>query len=194
MREVRSALLVSFSTDENGLYIQKVLDITQMSKYVPPQLRKRQENKVEEKPLPPPEKPYEEEFPNLRNAPSKMNVWGGAKKFSDLARDWDTKDKQEKQIKKIEESQKNVSFARNYVHLPRFHNKGNFVEPEDEEQEQVEEKQETNPDDPESGWVTVVNKKPRKKKNMEEIADRPPTPEENTVWNQQEETCWDDSV
>jgi len=70
----------------------------------------------------------------------------------------------------------------------RYVEKPDFIEPEEPEQAPI-------PTD--SVWKVVDYSKNRrrKEKNMEEIANRPPTPEDDgTVWPEKDlnETCWEE--
>lgn len=133
----------------------------------------------------------EENFPALVPTPTSTRVWGGDKKFSDLAKEWDS----ETQMK-IEKEKQMIEFektktAPSHFVMPKFNNThrfvetADFVEPEEAEHEQI-------PSD--SVWKVVdrSKNKRRKEKNMEEVADRPPTPEENgTVWPEHDQT-WEE--
>ena len=133
----------------------------------------------------------EDNFPILTTA-TNMRVWSGSKKFSDLAKDWDREEREknenDKQLAEFAKT-KSTQFV-----MPTFSNVRRFVEKAefDEEDETAEVRV-----PPDSVWTAVdrYKHKRRKEKNMEEIANRPPTPEDdNTVWPEKEtnETCWDE--
>lgn len=136
----------------------------------------------------------EDNFPALVPTATSKRVWGGDKKFSDLAKEWD-KDSQEKAEKErqMAEFEKTKTMPGHFV-MPTFNNTHRFVETTDY----------TEPDEPEqvnvpadSVWKVVDYSKNRrrKEKNMEEIANRPLTPEEDgTVWPEKDlnQTCWED--
>ena len=136
----------------------------------------------------------DDNFPGLVAVPTSIKVWGGDKKFSDLAREWD-RDSQEKSEKEkhMAEFEKTRGGTSQFV-MPTFNNKRYYVEkPEFIEPE--EDKHVPIPDD--SVWKVVDHSKVRnrKEKDMEELANRPPTPEEDgTVWPVKgtNETCWDE--
>ena len=128
----------------------------------------------------------EDNFPALVPTPTSTRVWGGDKKFSDLAKEWDT-DSQLKAEKaaQMAEFEKTKTAPSHFV-MPKFNNTRrfvettDFVEPEDSEQMNI-------PAD--SVWKVVDYSKNRrhKEKNMEEIANRPLTPEEEgTVWTEKD--------
>ncbi len=154
-------------------------------KYVPPHMRNK---KVEEPPAPAPS-------PAPASEPS-STPWGEKKTFAQLAKEWDEKMKldelEKKQIEKEEEDHR--MYRRVNMPLPHFHNVHRFVEPEDDEFPPEEEAPKPEPTG-EDEWITV-DRKVRRKKTMEERLARPPTPEENTVWNndapEEHETCWND--
>lgn len=152
-----------------------------MSKYVPPHMRGKS---VEPAPAPSPD-----EFPSLVNSRSSTVVWGG-KKFSQVASELEEKRVEEERQKIVQENDEktNVMINRFHAPLPRFHNVGHFVEPEEDDAPAQEE-------DTTDGW-TLVDKKPRREKTVEEKLNRPPTPEESTVWHQDDgelnENCWEE--
>jgi hypothetical protein len=154
-----------------------------MSKYVPPNMREKKEEQ------PPAPAPSPNEFPSLVNSRSSAVVWGG-KKFSQVASEMEEKRLEEERQKMVQENEEktNVMINRFHAPLPRFHNVGHFVEPEEEEVSNVQE--EAN-----DGW-TLVDKKPRREKTAEEKLNRPPTPEESTVWqadnDEFNENCWEE--
>lgn len=159
-------------------------------KYVPPSKR-TQMNKFEilDEPEEEVEKKVEEEFPSLvaQTTTAKPKQWEGKRKFSELAIQADLRAKDEKYREEIEKSMQKYN---NYNHyLPKFDNVGRFIEPEDEQYQPVEERLVEEDD----GWTTVKNSKSRKAKNIEEIANRPPTPEEKPSANEefQEDSYWD---
>jgi len=135
----------------------------------------------------------EENFPPLIAAPTNLRVWGGEKKFSELAKNWDS-ETQEKMTKEKEMAEFNKSsLAPVRFVMPTFKNSKRFVETTDSvESEEVE--QTKVPSD--SVWKVVdYSKNRRKERNMEEIANRPPSPEgDGTVWPEKDlnETCWDE--
>jgi hypothetical protein len=154
-----------------------------MSKYVPPHMReKKQEAKQEAG-------PSADEFPSLGNVRSSTVVWGG-KKFSQVASELEEKRLEEERQKMVQENEekKTVMINRFHAPLPRFNNVGHFVEPEEDEAPKAEEA-------PSDGW-TLVYKKPRREKTLEEKLNRPPTPEESTVWQPDDgelnENCWEE--
>ena len=122
----------------------------------------------------------ESNFPTLTTA-TNMRVWSGGKKFSELAKDWERdereKNEKEKQLAEFANTKSMTHFV-----MPIFSNTRRFVEKEDflEPEETTEV-----PVPPDSVW-TVVDRykhKRRKEKDMEEIANRPPTPEDDdSVW------------
>ena len=133
-------------------------------------------------------------FPVLGSLPTNLRVWSGGKKFSDLAKEWDTDSQQKAENeKKMAEFEKSTNVINHFV-LPKFNNTRRFVETSDF----VEPEETTEfPTLPDSVWTVVdrYKNKRRKEKNMEEIANRPPTPEEDgTVWPEKDsnETCWDE--
>lgn len=154
-------------------------------KYVPPSKR-AQVNKFEilDEPEEEPEKKVEDDFPSLVVTPLKPKQWEGKRKFSELAVQAELRAKKEKYREEIEKSMQQTNYN---SYLPKFNNVGRFVEPEDEPYRRVEKE---NVD--EDGWTTVKNSKARKTKNIEEVANRPPTPEEKTEWNEDlpEDSDW----
>jgi len=151
------------------------------------QRKKNQEQEAEKK-----REINEENFPSLNgDLPAKMSVWGGKKSFASLATEWDEKSKKDEVEKQLQEKevQSHEMYRRSNIPLPKFYNVHRFVEPEDSTPEQEEQKQE------ESEWKLVDHRKYRREKSIEEIANRPPTPEETTVWNDEDhhETCWDET-
>ena len=151
------------------------------NKYVPPHKRGVSENKFDvlDQSDSETEKP-KEEFPALVTTTNVVQKnWNGKKKFSDMAVQFSKRSEEQKNREEIE---KNVNEYHYNNNLPQFHNIGKFIEPEDDEFNQVK-------DTPyeEDGWINVKNSKIRKVKNMEEIANRPPTPEEKTMWNDDED-------
>lgn len=134
----------------------------------------------------------EENFPRLGEVPTKTNVWGGTKTFAELATECAKKAESEKIFKQVKEveKQKKETTRRSNVQLPHFNNIHRYVEPEDEEEKPVQQKEEDE-------WIEVNHKKRRRQKSFEEIVNRPPTPEEgDTVWDadaqEEHETCWDE--
>lgn len=135
----------------------------------------------------------EDNFPALAPAPTIKRVWGGDKKFSDLAKEW-SQDNQEKADKEkyMAEFEKSKMTSYNNFVLPTFNCVNKYVE-EDEPEESEDEL----PVPEDSVW-TVVNytkNKRNKEKDMEEIANRPPTPDEDSsVWQDKKlnETYWDE--
>lgn len=136
----------------------------------------------------------DDNFPALVPTATSARVWGGGKKFSDLAKEWDAdsqlKAERERQMAEFE---KTKTVPGQFV-MPTFNNTHRFVETTDfiepDEPEQV-----NIPED--SVWKVVDYSKNRrrKEKNMEEIANRPPTPEEDgTIWPERDlnQTCWED--
>lgn len=157
------------------------------NKYVPPSKR-AQMNKFDilNEPEEEPEKKVEDEFPSLVSTTVKPKQWEGKRKFSELAIQAELRAKEEKYREEIQKSMQQHNFS-NY--LPKFDNVHRFVEPEDQQYEEVEEK---NKIENEDEWVTVKHSKARKAKNIEEIANRPPTPEEKSDWNEDlpEDSDW----
>ena len=136
----------------------------------------------------------DDNFPALVSLPTSVKVWGGDKKFSDLAREWD-KDSQEKaeKEKQMADFEKTRGGSSQFV-MPTFNNKHYYVEKTDFI-EPVEHQHVQIPED--SVWKVVDHSKVRnrKEKDMEAIANRPPTPEEDgTVWPSKDlnQTCWDE--
>ena len=147
------------------------------NKYVPPSKRV-QNNKFEllNEPEEEVEKKIEDDFPSLvTTTVSKPKQWEGKKKFSELAVQCELRAKEQQFHQEVEKSMQKYNYN-NY--LPKFDNVGRFVEPEDDYQEVTKEKY----IEDEDGWTTVKNVKARKTKNIEEIAERPPTPEEKSDW------------
>lgn len=165
-------------------------------KYVPPS--KRVENNKfdvlydsEEEPEVKPEQKYEDVFPSLVTNTVKPKQWEGKRKFSELAIQCELRSKEEKLREEIEKSMQNYSNNTYNNYLPKFDNVGRFVEPEDEEY--VDET--SNKENEEEGWTTVKHRKDRKIKSIEEIANRPPTPEEKSEWDQEvaEDSYWNEN-
>lgn len=133
----------------------------------------------------------EDNFPALVPTPTSTRVWGGEKKFSDLAKEWDVdsqlKAEKEKQLAEFEKTKTTPGHfvMPTFNNTQRFIEKPDFVEPEESDQMNI-------PAD--SVWKVVDygKNRRRKEKNMEEIANRPPTPEEDgTVWPDKDQT-WED--
>lgn len=138
----------------------------------------------------------EDNFPSLVPAPTTMRVWGGEKTFSELAKEWhsDTEQKLENE-KNMAEFEKSKDSSNLFV-MPTFTHKHYFTE-KAESVDETDEEEEQGPAPTDSVWTLVDRRKMRrrKEKDMEEIANRPPTPEENeTTWPEHNlnETCWDD--
>lgn len=147
------------------------------NKYIPPSKRALQ-NKFEilNEPEEEPEKKLEDEFPSLVSTNVlKTKKWEGTKKFSDLAVQCEIRNKEQQYHQEIEKSMQKYNYN-NY--LPKFENVGRFIEPEDDYEQENKENYIREDD----GWTTVKNVKARKVKNIEEIAERPPTPEEKSDW------------
>lgn len=139
----------------------------------------------------------EDNFPALGEPSSRLTIWGGAKSFATMAVEWDEKSKKEeienKEQQEKEDEQTTIFRRRNAMPLPQFHNVHRFVEPEDEEEEQISKPTSVEDD----GWVTVDRRKYRRQKTIEERMARPPTPEnDSSVWNndapEERDTCWDE--
>jgi len=155
-----------------------------MSKYVPPHMRDKEVEISVEPSV------NINEFPELvKTSQSSMNVWG-RKKFSQVASELEEKRAEEERQKMVQESENktNTMISRFHAPLPRFHNVGHFIEPEEDEPPKAE-------DSGNDGW-TLVDKKARKEKTIEEKLNRPPTPEESTVWQADDgelnENCWEE--
>jgi hypothetical protein len=168
------------------------------SKYVPPHKRNTNvpSNKFEvlniddeeEEIVKPEEK--KEEFPSLvttTNAVTK--TWEGSKKFSDVAVQYKIRSEEQKTINEIENNV-NMRYGNNRD-LPVFHNPGRFIEPEDDNVYNYSKRVKVEEND--EGWTSVSNKKLRKPKNMEEIANRPPTPEEERWDDPDKDNSWDEN-
>jgi hypothetical protein len=146
-------------------------------------------NKAVEPAPPPTPAPNPDEFPSLVNSRSSTVVWGG-KKFSQVASELEEKRLEEERQKMVQENEEKTNTMINRFHtpLPRFHNVGHFVEPEEDEAPNEQE-------EPSDGW-TLVDKKARREKTAEEKLNRPPTPEESTVWqadnDEFNENCWEE--
>jgi hypothetical protein len=156
-------------------------------KYVPP-AKRVQANKFEllDEPEEEVEQKKEEEFPTLTPAVvPKTNQWEGKRKFSEMAVQCELRAKEQKFHDEVEKSMQKNNYN-NY--LPKFDNIGRFIEPEDEYRPVTNEKNIEDDD----GWTTVKNLKARKAKNIEEIANRPPTPEEKSDWDNDvpDDTDW----
>jgi hypothetical protein len=136
----------------------------------------------------------ENNFPALAPASTNLRVWGGVKKFSDLAKEWNTDAQQKLEKEKQMADFEKTTAGTNHFVMPTFNNSHRFVETTD-----FVEPDETEPLNipADSVWKVVDYSKNRrrKEKNIEEIANRPPTPEEDgTVWPEKDlnETCWDE--
>jgi len=136
----------------------------------------------------------EDNFPALVPTPTSTRVWGGDKKFSDLAKEWDT-DTQLKAEKaaQMAEFEKTKTMPGRFI-MPKFNNKQHYVEKSDFIEDNEPEEMKIPAD---SVWKVVDYSKNRrhKEKNMEEIANRPLTPEEEgTAWVEKDlnQTCWED--
>jgi hypothetical protein len=156
-------------------------------KYIPPQARV-QNNKFEilDEPEEQVEKKKEEDFPSLvlaAKSVAKGNQWEGKRKFSEMAVQCELRAKEQQFHNEIEKSMQKYNYN-NY--LPKFDNVGRFIEPEDDYEQENKENYIKDDD----GWTTVKNIKARKAKNLEEIAERPPTPEEKSDWDN---NCLDDT-
>lgn len=132
----------------------------------------------------PPKKSYEEEFPALSTSTTaSIKVWGGTKKFADLAKQLEEKKQEESLKKQIETTvKKSHTLTDHYVmdvRLPHFNVVSNFTDEEVPAPplEKVDEDE----------WTTVSHYKKRKQKSIEEIANRPITPPDEP------ETNWDDA-
>lgn len=143
----------------------------------------------------------EDNFPSLGSAPTSVKVWGEKKTFAALAVEWNKKaeeDAIEQKHREKEEQEAALFHRRANVPLPRFHNVHRFVEPEDEDDDELEEEFNQPPANPEEeGWTVVDRAKRRRQKTIEERLERSPTPEnDDTVWNgdapNEHETCWDE--
>lgn len=165
------------------------------SKYLPPHLRNKTVPERVPSPVPEPE-PLLEELSTLKVSDTKSS----RPTFAKLAAEW-AKDNQEQMTLESFKKQEDESISslrkNRMAPLPQFHNIRHFVEPEEENQEQVEKN--TNPD--EEGWVEVKRKKKYVRKNKmldDDEPERAPSPEEekeeqkDTVWDQQddEDTYW----
>jgi hypothetical protein len=136
----------------------------------------------------------ETNFPSLvKVAPVPItSKWIGKTSFKDLATEWneleDTRKNEEKQNNTFSEnnsSQQHFNFA-----LPKFNALQRYEEEDEEEQEEFIKNK---PSDTE--WKLVDRTKIKKIKSLEELAKRPPSPEEDgTVWKEAElhETCWEE--
>ncbi len=129
----------------------------------------------------------EDNFPNLRGPVSKVTVWGEKKSFASLAAEWNEKSKNDEIEKRVQEKESYEHYRRSNAPLPKFYNIHRFVEPEDDEAPNQQERRTE-----ESEWTLVDHRKYRREKTIEEKVNRPPTPEDNSVWdNDEDETCWD---
>lgn len=164
------------------------------SKYVPPRMRNQPQQ--ESDPIPPP--PPKDEFPPLPTATTtttSTTAWTGKKKFSELAQEWNVTAKEEKLRREIEEAARTHEQQVKYsdVAIPKFHNVGRFIEPEDDDDGYISSESDKKEDS--DGWIEV-RKKARKEKDLTEILNRPPTPEqeETTKWDQateeEEDSYW----
>jgi hypothetical protein len=169
-----------------------------MSKYVPPSKR----NQVQPQPVKKVEAPkpkLEDEFPALVSTTKATSVKVWDKSFLKVAEEFKDKTEKEKQQKEQDRKEhlEEIKYKKLYSHLPQLTNVHKFIEPDEDEEDdyQQEENVEQQSDD-EENW-TVVKKKLRREKTMEEKLARPPTPEESTNWDNQEEqeeykTYWDE--
>lgn len=114
------------------------------------------------------------------------------KSFANLASEW----KEHEEDKKAYEIMEPKYPALN---LPKFHTIHRFVESEDQEDEQVEEPPKETPQEDE--WIEVKSKyKPRREKTLIEKYGDPDASEEevkeeeDTVWRESHQTCWDDKT
>ena len=134
----------------------------------------------------------EENFPKLVSH-HESRAWStGSKTFAQLASEWDEQSKNDESVKKEEDPIEESLRTRYNNRLPRFRNVHRFVEPEEPESDESVER-EVHDD----GWKTVVHRKPRREKTIEEKFSRPLTPPQDSVWNAGEqandhETCWDE--
>lgn len=139
----------------------------------------------------------EENFPKLGNPVLKVNSF--TKNFAALAvglAEKAKKEDEEKQMKKIEVEEQR-KFHRTNMPLPEFNNVHRFVEPEETEEDQPKRPTPREEAD-EEGWITVQNKKARRKKTIEERLNESDDDDnkepDNSVWNNDEvgdeDTCW----
>jgi hypothetical protein len=154
--------------------------------------------KVAPEPQPVPTQPpksMEEEFPRLSTAqiPLKIVIPPIEKSFASMATEWAVHHDKNVQTRELEKSEAEsfniVNRHRRLAPLPHFHNIRHFVEPEDEEEYEEQQKPAEQPDE-DSGWTEVIRTKHRKVKSFEERMNRPPTPDEKseeTVWNGNDE-------
>ncbi len=135
----------------------------------------------------------ESNFPSLvKVAPTPItSKWVGKTSFKELASEWneleDSKKNEEKQnnaFSEINSNQQHYNFA-----LPKFNTHHRYEEDDDEEEEIIKNKAS------DTEWKLVDRTKVKKVKTLEELAKRPPSPEEDgTVWKEAElhETCWEE--
>jgi len=167
---------------------------------MPPHARKAAAPKTEKEPEKKGIEDTVQNFPPLSNGVARATAWGNpVKSYAQLANEWKTHEEKELEQKAIDKQRTedmNAERHRSIHPLPHFHNIGRHVEPDDEEYNEEEPVQKPTPLNDDAGWQVVDHRKYRREKTLEEKYDRPPTPEEDTVWNedQQEEyeTCWDD--
>lgn len=143
----------------------------------------------------------EKNFPSLvkSTAVPTTTKWVGKTSFKELACEWNDhaeNEKVEEQRNKTLADMDNVPSHFTFA-LPKFNNTRRYQEEyEDEsESESESEKPPVKKDSSESGWTLVDRVKLKKVKTIEEIMDRPPSPDDNgTVWKDSElhETCWDE--
>jgi len=140
------------------------------------------------------------QYPSLGNTTvtSSTRIW--SKPFVRVTEEFKTKSEEEKQKQEEERKEKlaQIKYEKSQMQLPHISNIRHYVEPEDEDEDyeqepEHEKEQQPNSDDE---WVTV-KKKLKRKLTIEEKLARPPTPEETTDWDNQNEvneyeTCWED--
>lgn len=149
----------------------------------------------------------EEDFPPLSTA-QKVTVFANKPgiTFANLAKQWsdvhmeqmvinELKQKQEEELEKIRVTSR--------VQLPKFKNFHRFIDTQETNENNViiEREEEEQPvvqnNEEDEGWIEVKPKKRNRRKakpSIEELANRPPTPEEEpneeTVWNENDYSDW----
>lgn len=169
------------------------------SKYVPPYLRNKKETA---KVAPAVEQVVSEDnFPSLGNGAASTKVFDqpSGQSFASMASNWA---KDAERVKRADDLKKQYDDYHNHLHkhptvsLPKFHNVRHFVEPEDDDEEEVETSKPSIVNNEDEGWVEVrQKKKARRPKTFEEKMARPPSPDDqskdDTVWNgDDEESYW----
>jgi hypothetical protein len=125
-------------------------------------------------------------FPKLSTVAVNNVAWVGKPTFKEIV---SIPKEPEQIVEEVREIPIGAYQTNNFVFaLPRF--KSTYRRHEEDEQEE-----EVSEEPTQSEWTLVDRTKVRKPKNMEEIANRPPTPDEDgTVWEKNEvnETCWEE--